>query len=202
VRGIDPTEDYIEYAKMIFESDPRASFSIGRDKDLPTRGELFDVVVAGLVLNFADKPEDAVVAMKSAAVDNGLIGAYVWDYNQKMDALRHFWEAVVELDSSASPFHESRRFKINDFPALEQIFEKAKVRDIETDAIEVSIHFKTFEEYWIPFSGGQGPAGVYYTSLNTAKRGELEKIMRRRIKTDPDGAFTLEARAMAIKGRK
>ena len=202
VRGIDPTEDYIAYARDNFIADSRASFSNGGHQDLHSLGETFDVVVAGLMLNFADNPEDAVSAMRSVAVDNGVIGAYVWDYNQKMDALRHFWEAVVELDSNASPFHESRRFKINDFRALEQFFQTAGVRDIETHAIEVSIVYSSFDEYWIPFSGGQGPAGVYFTSLDKSKRVELEKIMKQRIITDSNGAFKLEARAMAIKGRK
>ena len=202
VHGIDPTEDYIAHCKSAFREDTRASFSIGGYSDLQAISETYDAVVAGLMLNFADKPQDAVIAMRNITADNGIVGVYIWDYNQKMEMLSHFWEAVVELDSGASPFHESRRFKINDLRGLEQLFMNADFREIMTASIEVSVRYQNFEEYWIPFSGGQGPAGVYYTSLKEAQRIELKKIMRRRIKAESDGSFVLEARALAIKGRK
>ena len=34
----------------------------------------------------------------------------MWDYADKMDLMRYFWDAAVELEPSASGLDEGRRF--------------------------------------------------------------------------------------------
>ena len=202
VRAIDPTDDYITYARAFFEKDSRVVFQTADFKALHSFTQTFDTAVAGLMLNFANIPEDAVEAMKCVVVDGGLIGAYVWDYNGRMEMLRYFWDAAVELDASVSPIHESQRFSISDQQSLEKLFHSAKLRNVEAHSINLSMPFRNFEDFWLRFQGGQGPAGVYLSSLDAEKREELRESVGRRIKTGPNGAFELEARALAIKGLK
>jgi hypothetical protein len=63
--------------------------------------------------------------------------------------------------------------------------------------------FASFEDYWAPFLGGQGPAGAYVASLSTAARARLYDRLRRRLANqhgNAGGPFVLTARAWAVKG--
>ena len=61
--------------------------------------------------------------------------------------------------------------------------------------------FASFDDYWHPFLGGQGPAGAYVASLPVEKRDALRNRLRRLFTAINDGGpFTLTARAWAVKG--
>jgi hypothetical protein len=42
----------------------------------------------------------------------GAVAAYVWDYADKMELIRYFWDAAVVLDPTALEFDEGCRFPI------------------------------------------------------------------------------------------
>jgi hypothetical protein len=72
---------------------------------------------------------------------------------------------------------------------------------VEEQGIAIELSFTSFDDYWTPFLDGQGPAGVYATSLSDANRDALAARLRDRlVATTPDGSFTLHARAWAVKG--
>jgi hypothetical protein len=64
----------------------------------------------------------------------------------------------------------------------------------------VEVSYTDFDDYWEPFTGGVGPAGLYTSSLHADRRAALREECRLRL-GDPDGAFTLSATAWAVKGR-
>ena len=68
------------------------------------------------------------------------------------------------------------------------------------DALVVEVSYMDFEHFWEPFTGGVGPAGAYVASLDADRRAALREECRRRL-GDPAGAFTLSAKAWAVKGR-
>jgi SAM-dependent methyltransferase len=72
----------------------------------------FDAVVSGLVLNFVPQPRGAAIDMARVARAGGAVAAYVWDYAEKMELMRCFWDAAVALDQSALELDEGRRFAI------------------------------------------------------------------------------------------
>ena len=91
----------------------------------------------------------------------GVIAAYVWDYADGMQFLRHFWDVATELDRDAIPLDEGRsRFPLSRPAPLSALFESAGLADVETTALEVERTFASFDDYWQPFLGGQGPAGA------------------------------------------
>jgi hypothetical protein len=72
---------------------------------------------------------------------------------------------------------------------------------VEEQPVAIELPFESFDSYWSPFLGGQGPAGAYAASLPDAAREALEARLRKRLLGDrPDGAFTLQARAWAVRG--
>ena len=72
---------------------------------------------------------------------------------------------------------------------------------VETAAIEIEMHFADFDDYWLPFLGGQGPAPAHAMSLDEQRRGELRELLRQRLGGTAAGPIVLGARAWAARGR-
>jgi SAM-dependent methyltransferase len=157
VLGIDPSAGFVEHARA-HVADARASFEIGDAQQLPVESQRFDAVVSALVLNFVAKPELAAGEMARAARTGGTVAAYVWDYAGKMDLMRRFWEAAVELDPAAAAFDEGRRPVQLCQPApLEALFVQAGLRGVEVQR-SISRHpFATSTTTGHPSSADRDP---------------------------------------------
>lgn len=199
VVGIDPSPGFIDYARGHI-SDPRASFDIGDAQDLAVETNRFDVAVAALVLNFVPKPEDAVAEMARAVKPGGMVAAYVWDYADKMELMRHFWNAAVELNPVAAELDEGRRFPLCHPEPLAELFAQAGLNAVEVRAIDVATPFRDFDDYWTPFLSGQAPAPGYAMSLSEQDRSMLRERICSALPFRPDGAIELTARAWAVRG--
>ena len=95
---------------------------------------------------------------------------------------------------------EGERFPLCRQGALATAFAGAGLRQVRTSAIEMTMRFADFDDYWQPFLGGQGPAPAHAMSLDEAARKQLRDLIRARIPTHPDGTIVLAARAWAARG--
>src|SRR5262249_28997190 len=116
-----------------------------------------------------------------------------------MELMRHFWDAAIELDSAARNLDEGVRFPVCRPEALIDFFSAARFAQVRTTAIEVPTTFGSFEAYWQPFLGGQGPAPAYAMSLDEPRRERLRERIRARLRSAPNGAIPLTARAWAVR---
>jgi hypothetical protein len=137
--------------------------------------------------------------MSRVLVPGGTVGAYVWDYAGKMEAMRFFWDAAVELDPAAAQLAEGLRFPLCRPDALVDLFTRAGLKSTEATAIDIDTPFANFDDYWQPFLGGQGPAPAYVVSLSESARARLRETIRARV-TASDGSTPLVARAWAVRG--
>lgn len=199
VKGIDPSEDYIAYAREQVR-DRRVSFLVGDARALPVGTGEYDAVVSGLALNFVPRPEQALAEMVRAAQPGGVVAAYLWDYAGQMQLMRHFWDAAAALNPTAQDLDEGRRFPLCQPQPLEELFRSARLLQIEVRAIDVPTIFRDFADYWSPFLGGQGPAPGYAMSLSEEDRAALREHIRAGLPIGPDGAIHLMARAWAVRG--
>jgi SAM-dependent methyltransferase len=199
VKGLDPSAGFVEYARAQV-SDPRATFALGDAQALPEDAGSYDAVVSGLVLNFVPGLDVAMHEIWRVAAPGGLVAAYVWDYADRMQMMRYFWDAAAALDPAA--LDEGPRFPICRPEPLEQLFSGAGLNDVEARAIEVPTVFRDFDDYWSPFLGGQGPAPGYAMSLTEERRAQLRDHIRARLPIEVDGSIHLVARAWAVKGKK
>src|SRR5438105_1933987 len=119
-----------------------------------------------------------------------------------MDLIRHFWDAAVELDREAEQLYEGTQFLICNPPALALLFSEAGLFDVETHEIVVPTVFADFDDYWLPFLSGEGPAPGYAMSLSEDRRAELRERTRARLPIAGDGSISLVARAWAVRGMK
>lgn len=198
--AIDQSEDFARTAQKRLGS--RVHCRVGDALSLPLDDSSVNIAVSGLVLNFIAKPEKALSEMRRVTDAGGTVAVYVWDYAGKMDFLRHFWDAAVEIKPAALILHESNRFQGSNADALKQLFENAGFVDIKTTSIEISTYFRDFDDYWKPFLGGQGPAPSFLLSLDEDEKDKLRNALKARLPIHLDGSIPMAARAWAVKGKK
>jgi SAM-dependent methyltransferase len=199
VKGLDRSADYVTYIRRQIH-DGRAQFEVADAQALPDEASSFEAVVSGLMLNFIPQPEGAVREMLRVARPQGVVAAYVWDYAGKMHMMRHFWNAVAALDPQAAGLDEGRRFPLCQPGPLAALFQSVGLKQVEVQAIDIATDFKDFDDYWLPFEGGQGPAPGYVLSLSQAKRSALRERIRDGLPIALDGSIPLAARAWAVRG--
>ena len=197
VAGVEPSEGFLKTAKENLSG--RAALHQGSATAIPFGDASVDAVVSGLVLNFVPDQRAALAEMARVTTSGGTIGAYVWDYAGKMELMRVFWDAAVELDPGAATMDEGVRFPVCRPEALETLFAGAGLQRVEVKAIDIPTPFANFDDYWQPFLGGQGPAPAYAMSLDEAARTRLRDRIRERIPIGPDGSIALTARAWAAR---
>jgi len=134
--------------------------------------------------------------MRRVVRAGGVVAACTWDSAGGMAMLRHFWAAAVARDPSA-PVEWSTLGRPDQ---LRDLFVAAGLDDVVVAPLDVEVAYEGFDDCWLPFTGGAGPAGAYCTSLPPSSRDELRDGFRREL-GDPAGPFELSARAWAVRGR-
>ncbi len=199
VLGVEPAESFLANARARIRDD-RAAFARGSGGDIPAASATFDAVVSGLVLNFIADLEDALAEMRRVGKVGGTLAAYVWDYAEGAQFIRAFWAAALELDPSATAFDEGRRFPLCQPEPLKNAFERAGLVEVAVRAIVTPTRFKNFDDYWLPFTAGVGPAPGYVASLGEAERKRLREQLRSTLPVAEDASIPLFARAWAVRG--
>ena len=195
--AIDQSEGFLKAAQQRLGA--RVLCKVGSATDLPLDDDTVDVAVSGLVLNFIPDPVEMLHEMRRVTRPGGSVGLYVWDYSGKMEFLKYFWDAAIELSPEASGLHEGTRFPDTNADGLGTLFTKAGFTDFAVESIDVSTNFESFDDFWKPFLGGQGPAGSYVASMGSAERNKLRDFLGERLPVQADGTIPLIARAYAIR---
>jgi len=199
VVGLDRSPAYAAHARAT-APDSRLRFGAADVRALPLRDGSRDLAVSGLVLNFVPEPRLALSEMTRVTRRDGRVAVYVWDYAVRMEMLRRFWDAAIALDPAAAALDEGVRFPICHRRALNDLFEEVGLRQVEVQPIDVPTVFQDFDDYWMPFLSGQGPAPGYVADLAEPARERLRETLRSRLPADGDGRIALVARAWAARG--
>ena len=85
---------------------------------------------------------------------------------------------------------------------LSTLWRTAGLRDVRSTAIDITIRLRDFDEYWLPFQGGQGPAAAYLRSLDERSRSALADAVRARLTHGPGDPLLLHATALSVKGTR
>ncbi len=200
VAGVEPSAGFL--ATAIQRLGERAQLQRGHAAQLPLADAAVDVTVAGLVLNFTPDPAAALAEMARVTAPGGTIAAYVWDYADGMQLNRRFWDAAIALDDNAAALDEAARFPLCWPDALTAAFGAAGLQQVQTTALEIETRFADFDDYWLPFLGGQGPAPAYARALDESARTRLRERLRGHLPAQPDGSIALTARAFAVKAQR
>ena len=198
VTGIDASPGFVSHAHDRLAGQ-RARFLVGDLQALPLANGAFDAAVSGLVLNFVSDQLRAVTEMARAVRPGGVLAVYVWDYAGGMQFIRHFWDAAIALNPAAAALNQGERFPICRPEPLAALFQSGGLQEVAVRSIEIQTVFRSFDDYWAPFLGGQGPAPTYTMALGEAERTALRERLRAALPAADDGSIPLTARAWAVR---
>jgi SAM-dependent methyltransferase len=196
VKGIDPSEPQLSYARERFSSRP-AEFAKADAMALPFADAAFDAAVMPLVIFFVPEPAKGVAEMARVTAPNGIVAAYAWDmpgggfpYAVVREELRGMG---VQLSTEPNP--DASRLE-----ALRALWSGAGLDAVETRQISVRRTFAGFDEYWTTVLGGPS----FSAMLKTMAAADVERLkvrVRARVPDGAGGCIELGARANAVKGR-
>lgn len=199
VVGIDPTKTFIDYSRTRFP-DSRASFDCGNALALPYPDASFDHSLSLLVFHFLEQPGIAAAEMRRVTRTGGTVAACTWDRTgQEMNDL--FWEECVRLDPGAE--EKAQRPKVcNQAGQLGELWATTGFEDVSEVTLEMRTGFTCFDDYWLPYTMGVAPQGMYVASLSREKREVLRDALRKRFVGERDRPFSLRAAALAVRGTR
>ena len=82
---------------------------------------------------------------------------------------------------------------------LEELLQRVGLNDVATDHLHVETGYTGFDDLWVPFTYGVGPAGAYLAKLDSGQREQLRTELFKGL-GEPTGQFTLSATACAVRG--
>jgi len=196
--GIDPVQPFIEYARTQL-ADSRITFDRGSALDLPYPAASFAHTLSLLVLMFVPQPEKAVQEMCRVTRPGGIVAACTWDRDGlEMSAV--FWDEAARVDPDAEARPERPR-RLNQPGQLAALWHVTGLQEVEETMLEIGMDFSSFDDYWQPHVKGVGPLGAYVAGLPPKHRDTLRHALQRRFQGNrPDGAFSLRAKALAVRG--
>ena len=85
--------------------------------------------------------------------------------------------------------------------ALGALFGRAGLEDIATRAIDVSMTFPDFKDFWTSQTPSFTPATKMIMALSDTERGRLQDVVQEALPAGADGSIVCSARANAVKAR-
>jgi SAM-dependent methyltransferase len=192
VAAVDPSEPFVAAAR---ERNPGVDVRQAPAENLPYEDDEFDAALAQLVVHFM---ADAVAGLREMArvtKAGGVVAASVWDLAGGRAPLSPFWRAAKNLRPAAED--EAVRAGARQ-GQLAGLFEQAGLSDVETAEHSSTVRYDTFDDWWLPYTFGVGPAGAYTVSLPDDEREALREECRRVL---PEPPFEIDAVAWAVRGR-
>jgi SAM-dependent methyltransferase len=199
VVGIDPAAAYVASAQSKRPSD-KLTFEVGDARKMRFEDAAFNRTLSLLVINFIPDPQKALLEMKRVTRPGGIVAAAVWDYGDGMEMLRTFWDAAIALRPDDG-LKDERHMPLCGRGELAALWRREGLASVVEEGLTIETRFSSFDDYWIPFTLKQGPAGAYVAGLAPAEREALRLRLRQRLVGDgPDHPLVLNARAWAVRG--
>jgi SAM-dependent methyltransferase len=196
--AVDPSESFAEGCRARV---PGADVRVAAAESLPFEDGAFDAVLAQLVVPFMTDAPGGVGEMARVAKAGGVVAASVWDYAGEMRLLRAFWDAAAAVEPESAAQDEGRLMRYANPDELGALWSEAGLDDVTVTALDVEASYGDFDDLWTPFLAGIGPAGAYTASLDAGDQAAVREQLRTNL-GEPNGPFTLTARAWCVRGAK
>ena len=201
VRAIDLAPAYIDHAKR-HNRDPRVVFDVGDACAMTFADHTFERVLSLLLLHFVPQPAQALAEMRRVAKPGGVVAACVWDVRGGFVANRMFFDTAAALDPKANERRARNYTRPMTRPGeLATAWREAGLCAVVETSLGIRMAFTSFEDYWAPYDGREGPAAEYVATLGPAERARLIDALRAAyLDGEPDGPRSYAALAWAVKG--
>ncbi len=187
VAAIDPAEQFVS---SCLERNPGADVRQGVAEELPWEDDAFNASLSCLVIAFMSDADAGLRQMARVTRPGGRVGVCMWDIaGGGMTMLRMFWSAIKTVRPEVED--ERTRAGTSEGDIAERL-ERAGLHDVAGGALEVSVDYSDFEDFWQPLTLAVGPAGQAFAKLGEADQAVVREAIRGEL---PEGPFTLDARS-------
>jgi ubiquinone/menaquinone biosynthesis C-methylase UbiE len=201
VQAIDLSPAYIGYAKS-HNQNARVVFEVADACKLPFPNSSFHRVLSLLVLHFVPQTNQAIAEMRRVAKPGGVVGAAVWDARGGFVANRLFFDTAAALNPKAVGRRARNYTRPMTRPGeLAAAWREAGFNDVAETTLCIRMEFSSFDDYWAPYEGKDGPGAEYIATLSQAERAKLRDAVRSAyLDGEADGPRSYAALAWAVRG--
>lgn len=201
IQGVDLSPVYIQHA-LEHNRDQRIEFRVGDVCALPFANASFDRVLSLLVLHFVPQPDRAIAELRRVARPGATVAATVWDVRGGFVANRIFFDAAATLDAKGNERRARNYTRPMTRPGeLFAAWQAAGFTQLRQTSLLMRMEFASFEDYWAPYVGKDGPGAEYVGSLSPDQKERLQDLVRNAyLDGEPDGARSYAAIAWAVSG--
>ena len=191
VSAVDPVATFVAATAEAF---PVADVRRASAEELPYPDGSFDACVAQLVVHFMSDPERGLAEMARVTRPGGRVSACVWDHGGGTGPISTFWRVARQLAGEIVDDTRSMGATQGDLAGL---FERAGLDAVVERPLTVRVEFADFDDWWVPYTFGVGPAGEHVASLDGDARQRLEGALRSELGSGP---ISVDASAWAATG--
>jgi SAM-dependent methyltransferase len=201
IKGIDFSPAYIEHAARANQH-PQIEFKVGDICALPYDSASFDRVLSLLVLHFVPRASDAVAELRRVARSGATVAAAVWDARGGLVANRIFFDAAAALDEKGNQRRAGNFTRPMTRPGeLGKAWRSAGLAEVRETMLLTRMEFESFDDYWAPYIGKDGPGAEYVATLEPTQRDRLRELVRAAyLDGEADGPRSYAAVAWAVAG--
>ena len=201
VHGIDISPAYVAAAQQRYAS-PRATFEVGDACAMAVPDQSFDHAMSLLVLQFVPQAERAVAEMRRVTRPGGAVAAATWDAHGGVVWSRMFWDTAAALDPRAVELRARAATRPLGLPdQLANAWTVAGLADVVQSEVAIRTEYRSFDDYWAPLEGKDGPYTQYIHALAPDLRAALrEKVRLACLDGDEDGLRSYVSVAHVVRG--
>lgn len=200
VVALDFAAPYVEYATRHVDGD--CQFLVADGAMLPFSNGVFDRSYSQLVLHFVPDPTLAISELRRVTRAGGTVAATVWDAGGGVVINRLFCDTAAALSPGGEAFRQRIFGRAMTQPGeLARALHVAGLVDVEESTLTIRMTFTSFDDYWSPYVGGDGPYAAFVSTLDQPARNTLtEAVKQAYLSGMDDGPRSFAASAWAARG--
>ena len=195
VVAIDPSESQIARACMQVKR-TKAEFRLADAQELPLSDQSVDIVASALVMNFVPDKARAMAEMRRVVRPGGLIAACIWNFAAELSPSGPLRRAMRRIGIEAPPIPG---MDTSGGGVLANLFEKAGLKELNTNSIEVAVSFRDFDDFWRSQTPHYAPTTQVIAAMSPRDRLRLMEAVRDHLRPLRDGVG-YSAWAIAVSG--
>ena len=195
VTAIDPSEYQIARACAQVKR-TKTAFRLADAQELPLSDQSFDVVASALAMNFIPDKARAMAEMRRVVRPGGLIAACIWNFAAELSPSGPLRRAMRVIGIEAPPVPGT---DTSGGGVLAGLFEKAGLKGLDTNSIEVAVSFRDFDDFWRSQTPHYAPTTGVIAALSLKDRLRLMEAVRDYLRPLHDGVG-YSAWAIAVRG--